>query len=182
MSVHSLSTEALIIKRVNTGETDRVVTLFTPGQGKLVCIAKGVRKMSSSQRAYLEPGNYVKVYLQYTKSLPILTQTSLINDFSESKKNLMSMKKLVEILEIIDVLFSEDSAEEEIFVQVLSILEELSGDTASFSSIQNKLIEILVQLGYQNLHDTPYTSVLEYAASVAERPLRSYDYLTIRPT
>jgi len=103
------------------GELDRIVTLFTPQKGKLVCVAKGVRKMNSSQRAYLEPGNYISVMMIETKSLPLLTQTRLINDFSQTKKSLTSLKKLTEVLEIIDQLFPEGVEEESLFAQVVSI-------------------------------------------------------------
>ena len=82
MSHHSSSTDAIVLKRTSVGESDRIVTLLTPEQGKLTCVAKGVRKLTSSQRAYLEPGNLVSIYLIETTGMPILTQTKLKNDFS----------------------------------------------------------------------------------------------------
>src|SRR5258708_2694208 len=98
MSAKSFTTEAIVLKRVNVGDLDRIVTLLTPSMGKLVCVAKGVRKMSSSQRAFLEPGNHISSLLIETRSLPILTQSRLLDDFAETKKNLTNMKKLAEIL------------------------------------------------------------------------------------
>jgi DNA repair protein RecO (recombination protein O) len=86
--MQSWTTEAIVLKRVSVGEADRVVTLLTPDEGKLVCIAKGVRKMSSSQRAFLEPGNQVTVHVRKTNSLPIITQTQLINQYSQSRQQL----------------------------------------------------------------------------------------------
>ncbi len=41
---HSYSTEAIILKRIDLGEADRIVTLFTPGKGKYHAIAKGTRR------------------------------------------------------------------------------------------------------------------------------------------
>lgn len=180
MSGKSFTTEALVLKRVNVGEVDRVVTLFTPARGKLVCVAKGVRKMKSSQRAALEPGNYISSLFIETKSLPILTQTRLIDDFADSKKNLVSIKKLAEILEIVDQLFPEGAEEEVLFTKVVGILRLLNSPNASFTQIQEQLIEVVAQLGYQEMSETPYTSILEYVSSVAERPMHSYDYLTVK--
>src|SRR5437879_1789564 len=102
MSIKTFSTEAIVLKRTNVGELDRIITFLSEDQGKLVGVAKGVRKLNSSQSAYLEPGNHVSLLLVNTKSLPIVTQTRLIDDFAETKKDLKSMKKLVEVLEIID--------------------------------------------------------------------------------
>ncbi len=180
MSAKSYTTEAVVLKRVNVGELDRIITLFTPLMGKLVCVAKGVRKMSSSQRAFLEPGNYISSLIIETKSLPILAQTRLINDFSYSKKNLPSMKKLVEVLEIVDQLFPEGVEEQDLFEQVIKILESLNSPNSSFNEIQQKLIQMVAQLGYPPMDETPYTSLLEYVSSVAERPMHSYDYLTVK--
>ena len=180
MSQKNYTTEAIVLKRVNVGELDRIVTLFTPQKGKLVCVAKGVRKMNSSQRAYLEPGNYISVMMIETKSLPLLTQTRLINDFSQTKKSLTSLKKLTEVLEIIDQLFPEGVEEESLFAQVVSILEQLSSASASFTTIQQQLVDVVAQLGYPAMAETPYTSLLEYVSSVVERPLHSYDYLTVK--
>lgn len=177
----TFTTEAVVLKRVNVGEVDRVVTLFTPEYGKLVCVAKGVRKMKSSQRAALEPGNHISSLLIETKSLPILTQTRLLDDFSHTKKDLQSMKKLVEVLEIIDRLFPEGVAEESLFAEVISILRTMNAPGASFQKIKDQLVELVAQLGYPQMSETPYTSLLEYVSSVAERPLHSYDYLTVRP-
>ena len=55
MTTKSITTEAIVLKRRNSGEVDRLVTLITQDKGKLQCIAKGVRKMTSSKRAFLEP-------------------------------------------------------------------------------------------------------------------------------
>src|SRR5260221_9699234 len=132
----SFSTEAIVLKRVNVGELDRIITLLTPTLGKLVCVAKGVRKMSSSQRAFLEPGNHISSLLIETKSLPILTQTRLLDDFSHSKKKLQNMKKLVEILEVVDQLFPEGVEEVELFGQIVHILQTLNLPGSSFTDIQ----------------------------------------------
>ena len=169
-----------MLKRVNTGEMDRVVTLLTPDQGKLVCVAKGVRKMSSSQRAYLEPGNHVSVLLIHTSSLPIITQTRLIDEFPSSKKDLPSMKRLAEVLEIIDVLFPEGVEEVELFDQLVAVLERLNQPQVNFKHIQDNLNDVLMQMGYQDFHETSFDSILEHVSSVAERPLNSYKYLTVK--
>src|SRR5437868_6073696 len=109
----SFSTQALVLKRVDAGEVDRILTIFTPDQGKLTCVAKGVRRMSSTQRAYLEPGNHVTVFVTQTRGLPLITQTRLISDFASNKKDLQSIKKLAQVLEIIDRLFPEGVEEQE---------------------------------------------------------------------
>ena len=65
----NFNVNGIILKRNKVGETDRVVTLLTQDYGKLVAVAKGVRKLTSSKRAALEPGNLVRAYFVKTKSL-----------------------------------------------------------------------------------------------------------------
>lgn len=48
------STEAIILRRTNYGEADRVLSLFTPARGKISAIAKGVRKPKSKLAGGLE--------------------------------------------------------------------------------------------------------------------------------
>ncbi|CAN5303166.1 hypothetical protein BH10PAT2_BH10PAT2_3180 [soil metagenome] len=180
MRNRSSTMDAIVLKRTNVGESDRIVTLLTPDQGKLACVAKGVRKLTSSQRAYLEPGNLVSIYVLETTSLPILTQTKLINDFSQAKKDLQRLKQLTQVLEIVDRLFPEGVEEVELFQTFITILEQLDQPKVHFLQIQEELSQVLVQLGYQHLSDTPYKSVIEYVASVADRPLRSFDYMTVK--
>ena len=40
-------TEAIVLRRQDVGEADRILTLYTPRQGKLRVIAKGARKPAS---------------------------------------------------------------------------------------------------------------------------------------
>jgi DNA repair protein RecO (recombination protein O) len=48
------STEAIILRRTNYGEADRILSLLTPGRGKISAIAKGVRKPKSKLAGGLE--------------------------------------------------------------------------------------------------------------------------------
>ena len=48
-------TEAIVLSRFDLGEADRVLTLITPGGGKLKAIAKGIRRPTSRLGGSLEP-------------------------------------------------------------------------------------------------------------------------------
>ena len=99
MKNKSFTQKCLVLRRTNVGETDRIVTLLSREQGKFSCVAKGVRKLSSSNRAYLEPGSLVSAHCIVTKSLPLLTQTTLIDDTSKMLHDLSSFRALSQVLE-----------------------------------------------------------------------------------
>ena len=49
-----LVTEAIILSRTDYGEADRIITLLTPSYGKLVLLAKGVRRIKSKLAGGIE--------------------------------------------------------------------------------------------------------------------------------
>ncbi|HWZ65709.1 MAG TPA: DNA repair protein RecO [Patescibacteria group bacterium] len=54
MNHQSLRTEAIVLRRTNYGEADRILNLITPNHGKLTAIAKGVRRPKSKLAGGLE--------------------------------------------------------------------------------------------------------------------------------
>src|SRR6266550_6261884 len=52
--MQTIRTEAIILRRTNYGEADRILNLLTPEHGKISAIAKGVRKTKSKLAGGLE--------------------------------------------------------------------------------------------------------------------------------
>jgi DNA repair protein RecO (recombination protein O) len=59
-----LRTEALVLRSIRYGEADRILHLYTPQNGRLSAIAKGIRRSRSRFGARLEPFSHVWVVLQ----------------------------------------------------------------------------------------------------------------------
>ncbi|HYD35498.1 MAG TPA: DNA repair protein RecO [Vitreimonas sp.] len=176
----SSSTEAIVLKRTNVGEADRVVTLFTQDQGKLTAVAKGARKLSSSKRAFLEPGNHIKCLLISTSSMPLLTQATLVDDCQAAHQSLPKMRQLVQVLEIIDTVFVEEQIDEDTFEAVIELRNLVVKGTTPARIIRQKLEEMLMNLGYQNPKDSKYPTILEYVSAIADKPMKSWDYLKVK--
>ncbi|MGZ3583285.1 MAG: DNA repair protein RecO [Ktedonobacterales bacterium] len=68
------STEAIVLRRTNFGEADRILTLFTPSYGKVRAIAKGVRRTTSRLSGHLEPFTRTQLLLATGRDLDIITQ------------------------------------------------------------------------------------------------------------
>lgn len=49
-----IQTKGIVLKRVNYGEADRIITFITPSEGKISAIAKGVRKAKSKLAGGIE--------------------------------------------------------------------------------------------------------------------------------
>lgn len=175
----TFSTTGLVLKRVKTGETDRIVTLLTADYGKLVCVAKGVRKLTSSKRAQLEPGNIVKIFLVNTKSLPILTQARGINSFSNQPVSLARIRQLSQLLEIVDRLFVEMDIDAGAYELVIKLRTHLAQENISYRFVTQQLSKLIVILGFPHPSQTKHRSIIDYVAEICERPIRSFDFLKV---
>lgn len=175
----NFSVDGIILKRNRVGETDRIVTLLTQEHGKLVAVAKGVRKLTSSKRAFLEPGNLVTAYFVKTKSMPLLTQAKLISDCEQIRSDLIKIRKLTQFLEILEKLFIEDEVEIALFDYVLELRQAIIDQSITNGQIKQRLENLIEKLGYPHPKETEYGSVLEYVSSLTNRPMRSFEYLVI---
>jgi len=176
----SFSSPAIVLKRSNLGESDRVVTLLTQSQGKIACIAKGVRKMQSSNRATVEPGNYITAFMISTKGMPILTQTRLLDNFSNSKTTLAKLRQMTQILEIVDRLFVENLEDASLFAEIVSILKNLNSPRPQMQLLTAQLENMVAQLGYQSLQESGHTSFMEYIGEITDKPMHSWEYLRVK--
>ena len=170
----------IVLKRNKVGETDRIITLLTQEYGKLTAVAKGVRKLSSSKRAFLEPGNLVTAYFVKTKSLPLLTQAKLISDCHQIRTKLNEIRKLTQLLEILEKLFVEDEVEEPIFTSILKLRQKIVDQQINNSKIKKELANLIEKLGYPHPKNTEFDSILEYVSSLIDQPMHSFEYLVTK--
>lgn len=177
---NSFTTTAIVLKRTNVGETDRIINLLTQEYGKFTVVAKGVRKMKSTKRAFLEPGNIIKAFCIKTKSLPLLTQASLIQDCSEMQQNLAAFRSLNQLLEIFEKLFVEIELEPEIFNAILLLRKQVVAGKAPAKFVRDTLSEIIVQMGFQHPEESKYKTISDYVAALSDSKMRSYEFLQVK--
>ncbi|NPV90249.1 MAG: DNA repair protein RecO [Firmicutes bacterium] len=75
------NTEALILKARDWGEADRLVTLFSRDKGKLVAVAKGLRKPQSKLRGGVQVLSRSELMLHTGRSLDRITGSQSIHGF-----------------------------------------------------------------------------------------------------
>ena len=70
-------TEAIVLRTMDLGEADRVLTVLTPRLGKLKVIAKGVRRPRSRIGGGLQPFSDVQLVLAVGRTFDVVTSTSV---------------------------------------------------------------------------------------------------------
>jgi DNA repair protein RecO (recombination protein O) len=102
--------EAIILKRTDVGEADRLLTLFTPDHGKLRAVAKGARKPSARKTGHVELFNHVSLLIASARELDIVTQADTLDAFLSIRDNLDRLSYAYYFAELADR-FTEEGEE-----------------------------------------------------------------------
>lgn len=119
-------TQAIVLNRIDYGETDRIVTLLTSSEGKKTVIAKGVRKPKSRMAGGIELFSVNNVvYIDGKSDMKTLISTRLITHFGDITKQLSRSLLGYDILKYTN-LYTESVCEDEYFEVLQLALEALN--------------------------------------------------------
>jgi len=107
--------EAVVLRRVDFGEADRVLVLFTRERGKVPVVAKGVRRMSSRMAGHLELFTQSELLLAKGANLDVVTQAETRNAFRPLREDLTRTSTAYLIVETVDALTEEALEQPELF-------------------------------------------------------------------
>lgn len=120
----------VVLRTWKLGEADRIVVVMTRGNGKVRCVAKGVRKTKSSFGSRLEPGGHVELQLHRGRELDVIAQAERIDVFGEIRSDLDRLGRASAILEAVDQTTPDrepDAAIYRMLVGALKALDEGAG-------------------------------------------------------
>lgn len=141
-------TRGIILKRRNFSEADRILTIYTLKKGKVVAIARGIRKIKSKMAGHLEPFCLVDLQLVEGKNFDTITGAEIIKANYNLRHNLNLTNHAYYLAEIIDSLTREKDLHEEVFELFSNSLQRLdSGLDDLFLSYFE--INILANLGFR---------------------------------
>jgi DNA repair protein RecO (recombination protein O) len=83
-------TEAIVLSRFDYGEADRILTLITPGGGKIKAIAKGIRKPTSRIGGSVEPFAELRLALAHGRTFDVITQVEVLHPWLRMRDDLIS--------------------------------------------------------------------------------------------
>lgn len=101
-------TEALVLKAFDYGEADKILTLYTPGRGKLRAIAKGVRRTKSRKAGHLDLFTRSTLLLARGRQFDVITQAESIDHFGAMRDDLWRSSFAHYVAELIDGFTAED--------------------------------------------------------------------------
>lgn len=101
------STEGIILKKIDIGESDALFSIYTKDFGKIRAIAQGVKKESAKLKGHLEKLNLAETSFVEGKSGYRLTSAEAKNLFPRIRSNLPTLKAAFYCLEFYDKLVLE---------------------------------------------------------------------------
>jgi DNA repair protein RecO (recombination protein O) len=117
-------TEAVIIRRSDFGEADRMITLITP-QGKRRVVAKGARKTTSRLAGHIELFTHAAMMLAVGRNLDIITQSSILHSFDNLRADLRRIGAAYYTAELIDRLLEEEDENRLAFELLVATLRQI---------------------------------------------------------
>lgn len=121
-----LKTPALILKKQNLGETDRILTVFSPILGKKKVVVKGVRRPLSKLAGHLDTLMLSQLMLTEEDELPKVTGAVLAQPFENIRNSLLLLNQAYAITRIIERVTVEDVGERSIFQLTVDTLTRLN--------------------------------------------------------
>ncbi len=154
MLIHqrSYKTEGIIIKRINYGEADKILTIFTKEHGKITAIAKGVRKLTSRKKGDLGLFNRCILYIARGKTFDIVTESKIIEMFNGKTMGFEKLGRVYYFCEAIDRLCAERVEEANIYQILVEFLKFCRNfDVREVEKRMNEdLKRVLLLLGFIN--------------------------------
>jgi len=144
----SYTVEALVIKRSNFSEKDRLFTLLSPNYGKIRAIGKSVRRPGSRMAGHLELLSHAKVYLARGRNLDIITQVESLSRAPVFGADLSRLSLAFYVSEVVSQLTHEGEENYPLFRLVQETLRELPASLQPALLIARFEYQLIGLMGY----------------------------------
>lgn len=142
-------TEAVVLKRSDFGEADRLLTIYTPELGKIRVIAKGVRKPTSRKSGHVELFTHAQLLIARGRNLDIVTQAETIHAFRPLREDLLRLTYACYVAELLDRFVEEGIENQPLFDLLLAVLHWLEESSDLALTARFYELRLLALVGYQ---------------------------------
>lgn len=148
--MEEIKTQAIVLKSNIYKESDKLLTLFSLENGKIVAMIKGVLKPKAKLAFASQPFCFGEFNLVGKNGFFTVTNCSSNDLFFDITKDIERYYYGATILEICDILVKENEANVELFILLLKSLKLLAYDKCEPLAVVNKfIIDALKFSGYK---------------------------------
>lgn len=142
-------TEAIVLGRMDYGEADRILTVYTPQRGKLRVIAKGVRKPLSRLGPHLEYFTRARLMLARGRELDTVTGAETVDPHLGLRSDLDAFGHASHLAEILNRLTEDRQENEAVYDLLANSLRLLADGVDPFAVARHYELALLTLLGYK---------------------------------
>ncbi|MBI4039583.1 DNA repair protein RecO [Candidatus Daviesbacteria bacterium] len=124
--MRSYKDEGIVLDRINLGEADRLVIIFSKHHGKIKILAKGARKITSRRAGHLEPLNHVVFSVYKGRHFDHLLEVESKHTFANVKNLLARVGYGYYLAELVTCLLAENQPQQDVFDLLYETLRQLS--------------------------------------------------------
>jgi len=148
MSSATISCPAILLRRVNYGDFDLILTLLTLTEGKVSVMAKSAKKSVKRFGGALELFSQINVVFSAgpRRGLPLLQEAVLVQPFSNIRSDIQKTAYASYWSEIINRWVMEGKNEERIYHLILRVLDELDA-----GGLSDALLSLVFQSRFLSL-------------------------------
>jgi len=141
-------TEALVLREMNYGEADRILTLLTPG-GKVRAIAYGIRRSTSRKVGHLGLFCRAQLMLARGRDLDTVSQAEGLEEFEGIRSDLLRFSYACYVGELADRFAQEQEESRPLYELVVCTLRELGESQRLRTWVRYFEVRLLSLSGYQ---------------------------------
>lgn len=141
--------QAVVIRHLEYGEADRLLTLYTLEKGKFQVIAKGIRKIRSRKAGHLEPFTQVALFLAKGRNLDVVTQAEAIRTFEGIRADLVLTAYAAYVVELLDRFTYTESDNPQLYHLLVDTLVRLESGASPTTVVHYYEIALMDSLGFR---------------------------------
>ena len=142
-------TEAVVLSRLDYGEADRILTVFTPQRGKLRLIAKGVRRPTSRLGPHLEYFTRCGLMLARGRDLDTVTGAETLDPHLGLRSDLDAFGHASHVAELLLRLTEDRQENGRAYELLVGSLRLFADGVDPFAVTRHFELNLLAALGYK---------------------------------
>ena len=121
-----LKTRGIILKELNTGEADKIVTIFSRDAGRLTAVARSAKRPKSKLSAGTQFICYSDFVLFKGKNMYILDSCELLEPFYEIRNDIVKLTYSAHFVDIVNDVIQENQPDKRVLELLLNSLHMLA--------------------------------------------------------
>ena len=141
--------EAIVLRRVDFGEADRLLTLYSRERGKIKAIAKGARKPQSRKTGHVELFMRTHFLFAEGRDLVIITQAEMVESYPALRGDLVRATYGAYAVELLDRFTVEGDRHTDIYNLLADALGWLATAADLMLAARYYELQLLAQTGFR---------------------------------